>query len=209
MFFYFQGERRRLAEYPNARHLLGKWREWVRRVVNGESTRRLQACLLCSWEIDAADSTLVLLSEKPFVDWGEKKKNLCVNFAVERKQTSETGWKYCCLLSNRIGAAEEITCSSAMQLERKGGYWKFASNTKHSIWIKYKITIKTKVFLLFITVRIILDANNPTISEHLEQSTGHNTDRLQSESSSNLQLHTTPQLLLYRQTKIAVTTDWK
>lgn len=129
---------------------------------------------------------------KTFRWLGGEKKNLCVNFAVERKQTSETGWKYCCLLSNRIGAAEEITCSSAMQLERKGGYWKFASNTKHSIWIKYKITIKTKVFLLFITVRIILDANNPTISEHLEQSTGHNTDRLQSESSSNLQLHTTP-----------------
>lgn len=77
-FFYFQGERWRLAEYPNARHLLGKWREGVRHVVNGESTRRLEACLLCSWEIDAADSTLVLLSEKPFVDWGEEKKQpLC------------------------------------------------------------------------------------------------------------------------------------
>lgn len=63
-------------EDPNARHLLGKWREWIRCVVNGESTRRLQACLHCSWEIDAADSTLVLLSEKPFVDWG-KKNPLC------------------------------------------------------------------------------------------------------------------------------------
>lgn len=94
-----------------------------------------------------------------------------------------------------------------MQLERKGSYWKFAWNTKHSIWIKYKITRKTKVFLF--TVTIILDANNPTISDHLDQSTGHDTDRLQSESSSNLQLHTTPQLVLYKQSKIAVTTDWK